>query len=253
MCVLILRSQASAADAGIPAKPSGQGHCLSSSQFWPWLGGCSLFVSPCACGPLRQTCKVQGGVCCVSPVLLYGSALCLLSLVSCKLACHSCVCTAQRACLGRAAFLLVCVQCVVVMCVAVCASRSATATKYKLAFFSNNLAGREGFFERAAIIAPRRVMVALRGGAAELPTETGGVQDVLADTVQPTSCEDLESLVKTVRWPVLKSSLAPATQGLLVVRAQFGLAGRRMQPPTMNLTANACQGSPVCSSGTCGM
>ena len=86
-------------------------------------------------------------------------------------------------------------------------------------------------------MALRRVKVALRSIESELPAQTGGMQDVSADTVQPTSREELESLLKTVQWPVHKASLAPATHGLVIVRAQFGLAGRRMQPPTVSLNS----------------
>ena len=71
--------------------------------------------------------------------------------------------------------------------------------------------------------------------AADDDTWVGKLEDAIDSARVPETRAQLLALLKSVSWPVIDASQAPATKGHRIVRAQFGLAGRRMQKPTLSL------------------
>ena len=67
------------------------------------------------------------------------------------------------------------------------------------------------------------------------PKYTAGLADLPDDTPVPGTLEALSALVQRMSYAIVDSPLAPALQGSSVVRGQYGLASRRMLPPSLSL------------------
>ena len=67
-----------------------------------------------------------------------------------------------------------------------------------------------------------------------VPKFTAGLADVPGHTRAPATLAELDALVQQMSFAVVSEPLAPALQGKRVVRGQYGLASRRMLPPTLS-------------------
>jgi hypothetical protein len=67
-----------------------------------------------------------------------------------------------------------------------------------------------------------------------LPRFTAGLKDVAVSTPNPLTREQVDDLIQQVSFPIVRQPVAPALQGSVVVRAQFGLASCRMLAPKVS-------------------
>jgi hypothetical protein len=67
-----------------------------------------------------------------------------------------------------------------------------------------------------------------------LPRFSAGLEDVAVGPPNPLTREQVDGLIQQVSFPIIRHSVAPALQGSVVVRAQFGLASCRMLAPAVS-------------------